>query len=288
MVAAYLRAILRAESDAAITYSVLDNFKWWKFHVLIDRIMASIVPIMSTKLAIPYRVIYMLPIHISIHIDKVALVLISASNMLEWGSKIISAVFNICCCYLFSSFLSWGNCMGSCSWPTIVSPNFVTPQPTSTMLNCRGWKNVGWGVTGTQNASGKWACPQRCDLLLAYFCLYVPNISSTWSICMIPSMLVSLMAAISGTFSAKYCKTERKNELSWSTAYTNICWKQMHSTTKRISCAQSRIIRWDIIVVFVYALVDCICININHNFVFHIAILIPKETGWYVVVCILS
>ena len=27
MVAAYLRAILRAESDAAITYSVLDNFK---------------------------------------------------------------------------------------------------------------------------------------------------------------------------------------------------------------------------------------------------------------------
>ena len=74
MVAAYLRAILRAESDAAITYSVLDNFKWWKFHVLIDRIMASIVPIMSTKLAIPYRVIYMLPIHISIHIDNVALV----------------------------------------------------------------------------------------------------------------------------------------------------------------------------------------------------------------------
>ena len=74
MVAAYLRAILRAESDAAITYSVLDNFKWWKCHVLIDRIMASIVPIMSTKLAIPYRVIYMLPIHISIHIDNVALV----------------------------------------------------------------------------------------------------------------------------------------------------------------------------------------------------------------------
>ena len=36
------------------------------------------VPIMSTKLAIPYRVIYMLPIHISIHIDNVALVLISA------------------------------------------------------------------------------------------------------------------------------------------------------------------------------------------------------------------
>ena len=42
--------------------------------LLIDRIMASIVPIMSTKLAIPYRVIYMLPIHISIHIDNVALV----------------------------------------------------------------------------------------------------------------------------------------------------------------------------------------------------------------------
>ena len=129
MVAAYLRAILRAESDAAITYSVLDNFKWWKCHVLIDRIMASIVPIMSTKLAIPYRVIYMLPIHISIHIDNVALVWSQHQTCLS-GGVIISAVFLICCCYLFSSFLSWGNCMGSCSWPIIVSSNFVTPHPT--------------------------------------------------------------------------------------------------------------------------------------------------------------
>ena len=100
MVAAYLRAILRAESDAAITYSVLDNFKWWKCHVLIDRIMASIVPIMSTKLAIPYRVIYMLPIHISIHIDNVALVwqTNSASNMLEWGVRSY-LLFLICCVF---------------------------------------------------------------------------------------------------------------------------------------------------------------------------------------------
>ena len=100
MVPAYLRAILRAESDAAITYSVLDNFKWWKCHVLIDRIMASIVPIMSTKLAIPYRVIYMLPIHISIHIDNVALVwqTNSASNMLEWGVRSY-LLFLICCVF---------------------------------------------------------------------------------------------------------------------------------------------------------------------------------------------
>ena len=133
---------------------------------------------MSTKLAIPYRVIYMLPIHISIHIDKVALVLISASNMLEWGSKIISAVFNICCCYLFSSFLSWGNCMGSCSWPTIVSPNFVTPQPTSSRPHYvklyeaeKTWGEV-WQVHKTWVESGH---PPKavvfCLPIFAFMCL---------------------------------------------------------------------------------------------------------------------
>ena len=108
--------------------------------LLIDRIMASsIVPIMSTKLAIPYRVIYMIFLYILIY-DllsiilfvswmKVSLVLISAQQTclsLEWGSNHICCSL-ICCCFVL---LAWGNCMGSCSWPIIVSSNFVTPQPT--------------------------------------------------------------------------------------------------------------------------------------------------------------
>ena len=174
----------------------------------IDRIMASIVPIMSTKLAIPYRVIYMLPIHISIHIDNVALVWSQHQTCLS-GGVIISAVFLICCCYLFSSFLSWGNCMGSCSWPTFVSPNFVTPQPTFSRPHYvilyeaeKTWAEV-WQVHKMWVESGH--APK--GVVFCFLSLYVPNISSAWPICMIPSMLVSLMAAISGTFSAKYCKT---------------------------------------------------------------------------------
>ena len=132
MVAAYLRAILRAESDAAITYSVLDNLKWWKCHVLIDRIMASIVPIMSTKLAIPYRVIYMLPIHISIHIDNVALVWSQHQTCLS-GGVIISAVFNVLALHCFTKFCHTSAHVFS----------------FTLCLNLQGWENVGWGVTGT-------------------------------------------------------------------------------------------------------------------------------------------
>ena len=106
-------------------------------------------------------------------------------------------LFLICCCYLFSSFLSWGNCMGSCWGPTILfhqilshlSPRFLV----HTMLNCTRLRKRGVRCDRYIKCEWKVGMPPKV-WSSACLCLYVPNISSTWPICMIPSMLVSLMA----------------------------------------------------------------------------------------------